>query len=51
MQKWLKHIKNVKTVILTHGEDDPRKALKQKISEELGISNIEMPTLHQELVL
>lgn len=46
---WLGAIQGVKKVILTHGEDGPRTALKQKISEELGIADIELPVLHQEL--
>jgi metallo-beta-lactamase family protein len=46
---WLEHIKNVKKVILTHGENDPRKALSQKISEKLGINDVTMPELNQEI--
>jgi metallo-beta-lactamase family protein len=47
---WLKHIKNVKKVILTHGEDSSREALSKKISEELSIKNVVLPTLNQEIV-
>ena len=39
--EWLEKIKNVKKVILTHGEDTPRVALSEKISKEI----------HQELCL
>jgi metallo-beta-lactamase family protein len=48
---WLKHIKNVKKVILTHGEDASREVLSKKISEDLGIKNIVLPTANQEIPL
>jgi metallo-beta-lactamase family protein len=48
---WLKPIKGVKKVFLTHGEDGPRAALAKKIEEDLGITDVAMPTLNQELVL
>lgn len=48
---WLKHIKNVKKVFLTHGEDSSRETLSKKISEELGIKDIVLPTLNQEIVI
>ena len=47
--KWLEHIKDVKKVILTHGEDDPRKALAKRIWEELNIQDVVMPVLNEEL--
>lgn len=47
--EWLKHIKNVKKVFLTHGEDGPREALAQKVTQELGISDVSMPSLNEEL--
>lgn len=46
---WLKHIKKVKKVILTHGEDPSREVLAQRISQELGIQSIEMPHIHEEI--
>lgn len=46
---WLKHIKGVKKVILTHGEDGPRATLAERIKNELGITDIVMPTLNQEI--
>lgn len=46
---WLKQIKNVKKVFLTHGEDEPRMALRTRIANELGIDDITLPTLHQEI--
>ncbi|MEK7544103.1 MAG: MBL fold metallo-hydrolase [Patescibacteria group bacterium] len=48
---WLGHIKQVQKVILTHGEDGPRNALAQKISEDLGFTNVSLPVLHQEIQL
>ena len=48
---WLKHIKNVKKIFLTHGEDTSRSVLSKKISDELGIADIVLPTLNQELII
>src|SRR5258708_4653004 len=48
---WLSSIKNVKKLFLTHGEDGPRGALAKKISEDLKITDISMPTLNQEVSL
>jgi len=46
--RWLTHIKNVKKVFLTHGDDIPRAALAQKITTDLGITDITLPLLHGE---
>jgi metallo-beta-lactamase family protein len=51
LMEWLQHIKHVKKVILTHGEDDPRKKLAQRIKEELQINNVALPILNQEMSL
>lgn len=51
LMNWLKHIKNVKKVFLTHGEDGPRSTLAKKISEELGIGDVTLPVLNQEVDL
>lgn len=48
---WLKHIKDVRKVVLTHGEDGPREALSQRIKDEAGIADVAMPRLNQELEL
>jgi metallo-beta-lactamase family protein len=48
---WLGHIKNVKKLFLTHGEDGPRKALAEKVKDQLGITDIQLPILNQELLL
>lgn len=45
---WLKVIKGVKKVFLTHGEDGPRTALSEKLSMDLGIKDISLPSLNQE---
>jgi metallo-beta-lactamase family protein len=49
LMTWLKHIKSVKKVILTHGEDGPREVLSKKISDELGLKDITLPVLNQEV--
>lgn len=46
---WLRTIKGVKKVFLTHGEDVPRTILAEKIKSELSISDINLPILNQEL--
>jgi metallo-beta-lactamase family protein len=48
---WLNHIKGVDHVILTHGEDDSRKAFSDFISSALSLKNISLPYLHEELSL
>jgi metallo-beta-lactamase family protein len=45
---WLKNIKNVKKLFLTHGEDIARKALAEKIKEDLGLKDIILPVFSQE---
>lgn len=46
---WLKHIKGVKKVFVTHGEDQSREVYAQKIEEETGIKDIVRPTQNQEV--
>lgn len=48
---WLRSIKHVKKVFLTHGEDGPRLALAKKITEKTGIADVSMPKLHDEVAL
>ena len=48
---WLKEIKNVKKLFITHGEDTSRTALAKKVTDELGITDITLPTLSQEVEL
>ncbi len=40
---WLKQIEGVKKVFLTHGEEDSRKALSEKIKSELSINEVYTP--------
>jgi metallo-beta-lactamase family protein len=49
LMDWLKHIQGVKKVILTHGEDPSRITLAKRITEDLGIQEVEMPHLHEEI--
>lgn len=49
LMDWLKHIQGVKKVFLTHGEDGPRAALAERITKEIGISDIKLPRLNQEI--
>lgn len=46
---WLGHIKGVKKVFVTHGEDVARSALSKKISGELNIEDLTLPVLNQEV--
>ncbi len=48
LMDWLGHIKNLKKVFLTHGEDGPRTALSERISKELGITDIALPVRNEE---
>ncbi len=48
---WLKEIKGVKKLFLTHGEDSSRATLSKKITEDLGIKDIILPELSQEVNL
>lgn len=49
LMDWITHIKKVKKVFLTHGEDGPRGVLSKMITEKLGIKDILLPTLNQEV--
>lgn len=49
--RWLKHMKGVKKVFLTHGEEGQRKALAQKIKTNLGIYDVALPQMEQKLLL
>ncbi|KKQ55858.1 MAG: RNA-metabolising metallo-beta-lactamase, partial [Candidatus Woesebacteria bacterium GW2011_GWC1_38_13] len=48
---WLGHIKDVKKVFVTHGEDNVRSIFAEKIYKELGIEDVTLPILNQEVVL
>lgn len=49
LMNWLSHIQGVKKLFLTHGEDEPRTRLRDKIAEDMGIMGIELPVLNQEI--
>lgn len=46
---WLRAIKGVKKVFLTHGENESRTALTGEIKRKIGIEDVEMPVLNQEV--
>lgn len=48
--RWLRHIKNVKKVFLTHGDDIPRKVLAIKIAAEMEMTDVVMPKMNQEVI-
>ncbi|OGG30536.1 hypothetical protein A3A63_02895 [Candidatus Gottesmanbacteria bacterium RIFCSPLOWO2_01_FULL_46_9] len=49
LMDWLGPIKNVQKIFLTHGDDGPRAALSKKIAEDLGLTDVILPTMHQEV--
>lgn len=46
---WLSHIKDVKKVFITHGEDTSRSIFSDKITKDLGIGDIIIPKLGEEI--
>ncbi len=46
---WLKAIKQVKKVFITHGDNGPRAALAARISKELGITDVVLPIHNEEI--
>jgi len=49
--KWLKNIQGVRKVILTHGDIEPREALKQSIIRDIGEKDFVLPMINEEVVL
>lgn len=47
--KWLKSIKGVKKLVLTHGDDHSRIGFKEKVTQEIGINEIFLPRLNEEI--
>ena len=47
LMKWLREIKGVQKVFLTHGEKVQRDTLAEKIKNELGLAAVEKPILDQ----
>lgn len=50
LMNWLKHIKEVKKIFLTHGEDESRVVFAKKISADLNLKDVRIPVLNQEIV-
>lgn len=48
---WLKQIKNVEEVFLTHGEDEARIPLALNIRRETEVGEVNLPVLDEEVVL
>ncbi len=46
--KWVGHIKGVKKVFLVHGDEDSRKAFRDKLKSDLKITDITLPTHNEE---
>ncbi|MFA6129289.1 MAG: MBL fold metallo-hydrolase, partial [Bacteroidales bacterium] len=51
LMNWLKAIRGVRKVIITHGEDGPRHILSGQIKADLSISDIAIPHLDEEIDL
>jgi metallo-beta-lactamase family protein len=49
LMTWLRAISGIKQVVLTHGEDKPRKTLAEKIKSELRIMEVRCPGLNDEV--
>lgn len=49
LMTWLGYIKGVKRVFLTHGEDESRIALAEKIITELNIKDVTCPHMNDEV--
>lgn len=49
--EWLKKIKGVKKVFLTHGEEEERQVLAEKIKETLAFPEVYLPKLNEEVEL
>lgn len=47
LMKWLKNIKGVQKVFLTHGDEEARKTFSSKIGNELGIKDVILPKLNE----
>ena len=45
---WLSKIKGVEKVILTHGEDEPRQVLGEKVKTMFGVG-VEKPLLNEDI--
>jgi metallo-beta-lactamase family protein len=48
---WLRKMEGLSEVILTHGEELPRLVLAEKVRQELPEVKVELPMLHEEVVI
>ncbi len=51
LMQWLTHMKGVKKLFLTHGEDPSRDELESRVHKDTSISNIHKPQLNDEILL
>lgn len=51
LMEWLKSIKGARKIILTHGDDHSRVGFKEKVETELGVNDVIMPKLGDEVIL
>ena len=51
LMEWLKAIKGVKKLFLTHGDDHSRVGFEEKVKTELEINDIALPKLGDEITL
>jgi len=49
LMEWLKSINGIKKLFLTHGDDHSRAGFKEKVIQELGIKDIILPKLGDEI--
>jgi metallo-beta-lactamase family protein len=49
--QWLKNIQGVQKIVLTHGDEEPRAALKDKIQQTFSVHDFVLPHLNEEVVL
>ncbi len=49
LMNWLKHVQQTKKIFLTHGDNGPRAALALKITQDLGIKDVVLPAMNQEV--
>ncbi len=51
LMEWLKSIKGIKKLVLTHGDDHSRIGFKEKVASEIGIHDVILPKLNEEITL
>lgn len=48
---WLGNIAGVKKIFLTHGDETPRQVLGEKIKSDMGISDVLLPKMNEQMIL